>query len=398
MGVSVQGLEIGALLRSSETQKEVAEALSGAGAKVRAVLGNLSGNEIRILLARAPSMALIDIDMADPRELAALETLITSDGGLPPIIVTAAHPTLDGMRRLMRLGIMDVVPQPVSAHELLQAVQGAITSANMRTGSSPGLTGRVISFLKSSGGVGTTSLIVQGALGLAAERPKSPASICLLDLDLQFGSIALHLDLPQKCSLLDLAPAHEQLEGNMLRDALAHHSAGIDVLAAPPDIHPLEGIEPEVVTHLIATARREYATIFIDLPITWSAWSRAVLAASDALMLVMHPTVPAIRHARRQIETLLDEHLDGVPFQTALNCVRKSLFGQSISLRDAERALGRKIDHVIPLDEAVATATNVGQPLAAVSGGRGPGKTITKTIKSILQAAETAVPASIRRN
>lgn len=364
-----QPLTIVALVRSPQTRQTVAEILAGVAATARISVGVLTAAEATLLATRRAHLLIIDIDLDHPGELAALEGLVPSLPAGAAIIVTTGTPTVEGMRRLMRLGILDVVPQPIVAKELLQTVRAALDGVPTRSAAQPPPRGFALSFLRACGGVGATTLAVQSSLALAA-RNKAKPSVCLLDFDLQFGSTALHLDLPQKTSMLDLLAAGERLDGSMLRGAVARHRSGLDLLPAPVLVQPLDTITPEASIRLVEAARHEYDHVLIDLPPVWTGWSRAVLAASDGIALVLDLTVPAVRHARRQIETLADEHLDHIPLTIIANRVATGLFARGIGVKEAEKALGRRFDLAVPFDPKIPEAVNVGRPLAEIGGGR----------------------------
>jgi pilus assembly protein CpaE len=213
--------------------------------------------------------------------------------------------------------------------------------------------------------------------------------VCVLDLDIQLGSAALYLDLPSKSSVIDLHGAIARVDGSMLRTAMAHHRCGVDVLAAPAHVQPLEELTPEGIMRLLLIARREYREIMIDLPPVWTRWTRALIRGSDALVLILQPSVPAVRQAKRQLDTLLEEGLEDVPVTLIMNRVeQQSLFRRpmnEVTLNDAATALGRKIAYTVPNDYAsMIQAINQGLPLFEVNGAQAIAKRVAENIDSIL--------------
>lgn len=381
-----------ALLRSPQGQQVVDEALTAAGISVHATVGELRRFASRLTGGRMPDVLLLDVDLDDGAELQALEDMIRRQGSAAAIVVTAANATLDGARRLMRLGIMDILPQPIIAQEAVAAVRTALDRLPRRAGT--GETGRpapgtVLGFLKAGGGMGGTSLLVQSACALARRGGK--ARVCVLDFDLQFGCAGLYLDLPPRATMLDLLRAADRLDGSLLRTSLAHHAAGIDVLTAPQAMQPLDVVPTEAVLRLVAVARQEYDHVLIDLPQAWTEWTREVLAASDGAVLVMQLTVSSIRQARRQIETIIEEGLDHVLLSVIANRVQKGLFRKGVSTKDAAKAIDRAIDEVVFTDyEAMSKAINVGLPVAEVKGGRPLARQISQVIARIAERTRAA--------
>lgn len=397
-------LEVLAMLRTPAVKNAVVDALTGVeNVGVRAGQGELAKLNLQMLVDTEAEVLLIDVDLGDPRELKQLEELKRMLPAGRTIIVTSDNPSVEGMRSLMRLGIADLVPQPVQRVDLLRALTAAIEHKPRPAVTRSDAEGQVICFFSACGGMGATTLAVQSACALGARNKKSDkkdgksdkgekndrANVCVLDLDVQLGSAALYLDLPSKSSVMDLHAAIGRVDGSMLRTAMAHHRCGVDVLAAPSHVQPLEDLTPEGIMRLLLIARREYQQIMVDLPPVWTRWTRALIRGSDALVLILQPSVPAVRQAKRQLDTLLEEGLEDVPVTLVMNRVeQQSLFRRSlneVTLGDAATALGRGIEYMVPNDYAsMIQAINQGLPLFEVTGAQAIAKRVSDNIDGIL--------------
>ena len=306
-------------------------------------------------------------------EIAALAARIAGDWTGTPVIAIAAHPSVDQLRQLMRAGVVDVVVPPVYASDLRTAVQHAAQALSRLAAEGPPAAapaapgGQVVTVLRAGGGAGATSILTQGAV-VAARRKAGRLRIAVLDLDLQFGNAALYLDLePRATGLPHLIEDPDRLDGALLSSAMARHASGVDVLAAPGEMLPMEAMTPDFVEALIRVARETYDLVLVDLPGAWTDWSYTALARSDRILLVGQHTVAGVRRAGRQLQTLVHHNLADKRLQLVMNRFDGGLF-QNRKLRDAEQALGRKIDFCVPNDfEAVAEALNTGTPLAEAS-------------------------------
>lgn len=360
---------VSALLRGEEAYEAVTTALTGAdGIASRARLGKLS-DAADPWFDGVGDLLLVDVDLADPAELRELERLIERFRGRLPVLVTAKAPTVEGMRALLRLGIADLIPQPVRRADLLAAIDGALASTRgMAT--TRRRRGRVIATMKATGGAGATTVAVLLACALA-RRERTAGRVCLLDLDLQFGSAGLHLDVEQRTGLAELIRDPERMDGALLRSAMVRSGSGLDVLPAPDPLGPLDLLSPETAVHLIETAASEYEQVVIDLPQAWTAWTRAVLGTVDAIVLVLQSTLPSLRHAKRQVETLREEGLGEVRLIPVLNRYSPRAFGRNPELREAERALGCEVRFHLASDyKAVTEAVEAGAPLFETGRGR----------------------------
>jgi len=397
-------LEILAMLRTPAVKDAVVDALTGIdNIGVRAGHGELARLNLQTLIDTETEILLLDVDLSDPRELKRLEEIKRVLPNGRSIIVTSENPSVEGMRSLMRLGIADLVPQPLQRADLLRAIAAAIEHKPRIASSLPEGEARVVCFFSACGGMGATTLAVQSACALGAknmrarkddksdkgENKNDKATVCVLDLDIQLGSAALYLDLPSKSSVMDLHGAIGRVDGSMLRTAMAHHRCGVDVLAAPAHVQPLEDLTPEGIMRLLLIARREYREIMVDLPPVWTRWTRALIRGSDALVLILQPSVPAVRQAKRQLDTLIEEGLEDVPVTLVMNRVeQQSIFRRpmnEVTLKDAAAALGREITYIVPNDYAsMIQAINQGLPLFEVSGAQAIAKRVSENIDSIL--------------
>jgi pilus assembly protein CpaE len=225
------------------------------------------------------------------------------------------------------------------------------------------MSGKIITFMKSSGGVGATTLAVQAACAL-----RDP-SLALLDLDIQYGAAAFQMDAESSASILELSAAADRLDPALLQGAMVRPHDLIDLLAAPEGVYAMDDVSVDGVTAVIEMARRVYATILIDLPMIWNEWGHAVLSRSDHIVLVTHLTIPSLRQARRQIEMIMREQLGNIPVFVVANRVDNGFFGKGLSLKAGEKAMGRAINFVIPNDPTIGMAADSGLPLAAMKAG-----------------------------
>jgi pilus assembly protein CpaE len=375
-----------ALVRSPEVEASLYKALfDNAGIELRA--RHVEDIDMAACQAMRGDVLVLDIDPSSHQELALLTEFVTERSGTP-IVVTSPWLEVNSMCQLMRIGVRHIVPQPVDHDQIAHAIEQALARRGEPAEPASAPKGLVVSVMGSCGGVGASSLAVQSACALA-RRTDGPAT-CLLDLDIQFGTTALLLDLEPRGSVIDLIQQSERLDGAMLRGAMARAARGsFDVLAAPTTFHPMDEVEPDRIAAVVETASSEYALTLLDVPLLWSNWTHAALRCSNLIVLVVQPTVPALRLGRRQLEMLRQEELDDIPLTVVLNRAESSVLGaNSVTLKEAATALGRKVDHVIPESPALKAAAQSGLPLGEVRGGPPLEKKIAAIFGDILQARQ----------
>ena len=312
-------------------------------------------------LIRASQVLVVEVRCDQESALDRLQRLLTECGGVP-VLAAVAELSLSDVRRLMRTGVADILPLPLRLAELEPALERISVDLDHKHEHS-GPSGRVISAIKSRGGVGATTILTQLGCILSAATRFRGGPTCLVDFDIQFGDAALYLGQLPELGLRDLLDARERLDSAMLRAALARHPSGLSYLAAPQEIMPLDTLTPDLVDPLVALIRREFETVLVDLPSNWSDWSLSILAHSDQVLLVSELSIASLHHAKRQLDFLRQQDLGQVPVSVVMNRVSKGMF-KTVDFHDAARILGRDVAFTIADDVAtVRSALDQGVPI-----------------------------------
>lgn len=376
------------------------------GADLRAACTGLNGTKIDIRVASIEEVAqstglvnghdvlLLDVDPCRAEETEALEKIVQGLASKAPIVVTAAQPTLEDIRRLMSMGVVDVLPQPIRDADLMIALDHA-TRNKAKSEPVAAQGGKIVSFVKGGGGAGATSLAVQSGCVLAEQLRAKEGKVCLLDLDIQFGTAGLYLDLEAQASLLDLVETPERLDRSLLRGVMTRHHSGLEVLPAPPEVIPHEAITPEFIIRCLELACAEYDYVLVDLPSAWTSWSYAVLCESDLILLVTQLGVSGVRQAVRQLETIRSQEGIAAPIKFVLNRHNKPTLGKPTRIKYAEKALGRPFDYFIANDyQLLSEAIDRGVALSEIKGRSRVGKSIAAMTSDIVRSLETAAEAA----
>jgi pilus assembly protein CpaE len=381
---------VAALVRSAEVENALYRALAD-HPEVELKARHLEDFDITDCQALRGDILMLDIDPSSRQELALLTDFVAQRRGTP-VIVTAPWLDVNSMFQLMRLGVHHIVPQPIVPAQLVDVVEQARTRPREAAAGAEAEKGLVVAVMGSCGGVGATSVAVQAACALTRREP-SPGT-CLIDLDIQFGTAALQLDIEPRGNVIDLMRESGRLDGAMLRGAMARAAGGkFDLLAAPTSFHPLDNIEPERIAALIELAREEYALTLLDVPLLWSHWTHAVVRCANRIVMVVQPTVQALRQGRRQLDMLHQEELDDIPLTAVLNRAENDIWhADGVAVKDAATALGRKIDYVLPESPAFKAAAQRGLPLGEVPGGRALERRIAALFDAVLRGEEPVSP------
>jgi pilus assembly protein CpaE len=318
--------------------------------------------------------AVVQVDQASPASVKRFEKLAAATK--TPLIAAAFEPPLALVRSLVRAGAHDVVPLPLDIADLetsLLPIRDQL-ARNAATGESAN--GKMVSIIKSVGGIGATSLLTQLAVRAAEKEAAYGREVCLLDLDLQFGNAAFQLGLRPSLTFFELIEAGTRLDGELLRATTTPHPSGLKVIAAPKSLMPLDAVSSEQLIEIVEIAKREFGTVFVDLPASWTNWSLSLLAQSDLVLLITELSVSGLHRARRQLDLLREQDLTSVDLRLVVNRFEKGLL-KTVKQGDVHNALGRNVSYTIANEPAVMQpAIERGVPISEIKRKSAVGRDI----------------------
>lgn len=320
--------------------------------------------------------AVIQVSASDDTAVAAFAALARASS--VPLLAAAFDPGLAFVRQLVRAGAHDVIPLPLDLGDLEASVQpiAAAHSAQLRSGAT-GLE-RSIMVIKAEGGVGATALATQLATRFAESERHAGRETCLLDMDMQFGDAAFALGLKPRLTLADLIEADERLDGALIRTVATDHPSGLKIVSAPNEIMPLESLDAEHAFRILDLAKAEFGTVFVDLPMNWTNWSLSLIGRADMVLMVCELSIPSLNRARRQLDLLKSQGLDGIDVRVVVNRFEKGLF-KKLTRSDAESVLGREVAYTICNDHStMSEALERGVPIAQIKRRSALGKDLDK--------------------
>jgi pilus assembly protein CpaE len=364
-------------------------------AAVQLYLSGIEGDSAELVAARVAgfplSLNVIPVtDWIDPEEIAAAAAaVIQVDPDTPssikrfqklaqtattPLIAAAYDPPLALVRALVRSGAHDVVPLPLNIEDLETSLAPVAGEISNRQTEATATTAKLVSVIKSVGGCGATALTSQLAIRYAENEGRFGRGACLMDLDVQFGDVAFQLGLRPKLTLVDLLEAGARLDGALLRATVTEHPSGLKIIAAPPEMIPLEGISNDHLMQIVDLATREFGTVFLDLPANWTNWSLSLVARSDLVLLITELSVAGVNRAKRQLRLLESQDLAGLDVRIIANRFEKSQT-RTIRPADVREALGRDITYTIANDfPLMRAAIDRGVPISDIKRKSGIGK------------------------
>lgn len=353
--------------------------------ELRALLeGALAAAGYRTTVVGTPADAVaamrdepIDLVVAEGLAASGAIGALRSGGGagVTPVLVVAPARDVEARIAFLEAGADDVLPAGFDRSELESRVLALLIRSGKVTpeahASHQGA--ELIAFYSPKGGVGTTTLAVNTAVLLAGGGtppparanggPQLPASrVLLIDLDLQFGQVATHLNLTPRYDVALVASDEAALNDPALaRSYLDVHGSGLSVLAAPSRPEADFRVTLDQVQRLIAVYRPSFDHIVVDLGNRLEPRTMWTLEQADVHVFVLFPEIAALR-ATSLLAAFLAET---TPLQARRHLVVNHVFpNELLKSRDVENLLRVKPAADVPYTEIdMIRSVNEGVPI-----------------------------------
>jgi len=361
--------------------------------------GDLTFDEARAFLDQPDAsdleffaLAVTSDDAADLGQVG--ELIVACKARAVRTVIVAQDLSPAALHELLRLGADDFVPYPLAEGALHDAIAriretkpdplqvARPAAAEDDAGSrpvaeknaappariAPRLDGQAAVFAVQglAGGTGASTLAVNLAWELAnIDKAKAP-SVCLMDLDLQAGTISTYLDLPRRDMVIELLQDAQSMDVDAFKQALLGYEGKMSIFPAPPELLPIDMIGPEDVEALLNLATQCFDIVIVDMPHTLVMWTETVLNRADVYFATMELDMRSAQNAMRFIKALRAEGLPVEKLNFVLNRAPgiTDLNGKGRVKKLAE-SLGVKISTLLPDGgKQVSQAGDHGEPLA----------------------------------
>jgi len=341
--------------------------------------GDLGFPEALSFLAQPDAAGLkfiaLALDCEDEAQLPLLASIISLARSRDiQVVLIAEDVTPAALHHLLRTGADEFVPYPLPEGELAAAVARLGRSKAdpapepaSRVALKGGGDGVLIAVQGLCGGCGTTTFAVNLAWELANIAKDRSPRVCLIDLDLQFGTVATYLDLPRRDAVVELMSDLRSMDGDSFAQALVGFEDRLQVLTSPPDLLPLDLVSPDDIRRLLDVAREHFDFVIVDMPTALLDWTDTVLTQAQVFFVLMELDMRSAQNALRLKRALQSEDLPFDKLRFALNRAPKftDLQGKSRAKRMAD-TLGIALQLWLPDGgKPVQTAGDHGLPLAS---------------------------------
>lgn len=370
--------------------------------------GDLTFNDATVFLTQPDADSLefiaIAVDDQDEEDLSLIGSIIKLAGtkGISVILV-AEEVSPIALHQLLRLGATDFIPYPLPDGELHTAIErirtpqapaeapvpAGMKSTIKATGDRSGV---VFPVHPIAGGTGASTFAVNLAWELACVDKKNAPRVCLLDFNLQFGSISTYLDLPRREIIYEMLSDTAAMDSDSFMQSLLAFNEKLHVFTAPADILPLDFVTSEDINRIIDMARANFDYVVIDMPNTLVGWTEAVLNQAQIYFATVELDMRSAQNVLRMTRALKAEDLPHQKMRFVLNRAPKftDLNGKSRVKRMAE-SLDINIEIQIPDGgKQVVQAGDHGLPMAESAAKSPIRKEYAKLAKSLHELSQSA--------
>jgi pilus assembly protein CpaE len=232
--------------------------------------------------------------------------------------------------------------------------------------------GKIIHFISSKGGVGTTTIAVNLAASLSESNG---SSVALIDMSLPFGQIPIFLNTETSSNWGEVLRNISRVDETFLMGILSKHRSGVYVMPSPASLEDVGVETPEVVEKLLGLMRNLFDFILVDGGQRLDPVSLRILQMSDTVFMITVLNLPCLTNTKKLLWTF--QKLGFPPRETIRIIANRYQKKFSISLKEAEEAVSEKIHWLVANDyHLTMSAINQGKTISEVASGSEVGKSL----------------------
>ena len=358
-------------------------------------------------------LAIIDVGLGAPRSSKSSraprsgmdicrEIRATPAMSAVPILCVAASDEVEERIGFLEAGADDVIARPFDPREVEARVEALLLRFRRSRDLAPvvsadGLTmaraRRTVAVYSPKGGVGTTTIATNIAVAAAVRRRDK---VVLVDLALQFGGVATHLNLSPKLTIEDVIRDDAALrEPELLRTYTTQHASGLHVLAAPATPQAADLVTADHITLILGTLLEAYESVVIDAGSTLDERVMTAFERAETILLPVYPEMSALKAVSSLLDYLNEAGSMGLKSSFVLN---NAFAGEILKVRDVEAALGSRISMDLPYDPFVyLKAVNEGVPVVVGAPQSPAAERLTRLSMVAFGQDGYTVPAQVER-
>ena len=329
-----------------------------AKAHVSVHMGGIEAAVVHYQQSPTPNLIIIECSLPRDHIIAELDRLSESCDPGTKVIVMGHVNDVVLYRDLLKRGVSEYLVEPVPPLELMEAISNIYNNPETEP------VGHVYAFVGSKGGVGSSTICHNVAWSLS---DTIKASVVIADFDLAFGTTGLDFNQDPVQGIADALSSPDRLDEVLLDRLLTKCSEHLSIFAAPVVLDRDYDMSPEGCDQVIDVVRQNVPYLAVDLPHTWTTWTKSILLQADEVVITATPDLANLRNAKNIVDLLQQSRRNDSKPYLVMNMVNMPKRPE-ISVKEFEAALNLKATSVIEFDsEGFGQAANNGQMIEEVN-------------------------------
>jgi Flp pilus assembly CpaE family ATPase len=340
---------------------------------------------LRLLGNATFEVILADLLVPDSRGLATFSQLQAQAPHVPIVVFSGLMDESVAIRAVQQ-GAQDyLIKGQVNGASLVRSIRYAMERSRSPEAASGKGVGKVVSFLGTKGGVGTTTT----ALNVAAALAKQKNRVIIVELQPSQGPLAFLLRQTPAWNLGNILDGNQDaMNAKTVADGLVSLPFGLQILFAPQKPDQFKEIQPGQARGLVHTLSGMADYTILDLPSRPSPASQAATQESQFVALVVENDPVGVACGKMFHDVL---RAWGVPeSQTGAVVVNRVPVGMPMDARQVGVSMGCPVVGVIPAAvDALIQAQKAGSPLI-ISQAQNPAAIALTELAQRLMAEKVA--------
>ena len=216
--------------------------------------------------------------------------------------------------------------------------------------------GQVLTVFSTKGGVGKSLIATNTAMALS----EAGHNVCLIDLDVNSGDVAIMLQLTPSRTINDLVAFGGVIDEGAIDSILTRHSDKLAIVAAPVRLDSPDHATAVDIGKMIDTLKTMFDFVVVDTSGVFDDNALTALDRTDTIILVATLDIPALKGLKLATGTL---DLLNFPRDTWKFVLNRADGKVGLTTDEFESTVGLKADIMLVSSREVLSAVNRGEAL-----------------------------------
>lgn len=291
-------------------------------------------------------------------------------------VVLMSDRSQEKVDRLLQTGVHHFLSDSLIAEQFVQSMKAIYLNESTRLVSMENTSGehnksKIIMVYGAKDGIGKTSFAVNLAVSLAQDKQK----VAILDLDLQYGDANVFFGIESRTTISELVQEQATIGIDVIRQHMALHASGVNILCAPRSPEFAEGITGDQVEKILAAMRSYYDYVILDIPPVFNDINVSCIDAASNILFLTGGDISALRNSRKALYLLLaltrKEKIKLIVGKERENEIKTAVISKTLEF---------PVSATLPYDHKTITSSlNLGKPVVTNM----PGSKYSKAIKVV---------------